>query len=270
MEDRTLDTPPVLTIDSIRHPMARHFISTRVGGLSKPPFHWLNLGLHVGDDPADVLRNRAHLMRTLSIPVSSLVLGEQVHGAEVAVVGDEHRGCGATNHEDSIPGCDALVTNTPGVCLAVLTADCVPILLLDPLRRVISAVHAGWRGTVLGIARRAVKTMVQEFGCSPKDVLAGMGPSVGPCCYKVGQDVAEQVQSAFDSVDGLLRTLPDGTMRLDLREANRRMLRQSGLREDAIHILPHCTCCRSDLFFSVRAENGPTGRFATGIMLAGP
>ena len=270
MQYRQSDPPPVLTIDALRHPLVRHFISTRVGGFSAPPFHWLNLGFHVGDDPAVVLRNRAHLARALDIPVSSFVFAEQVHGAEVAVVSDEDRGCGATTYEDSIPGCDALVTNTPGICLTVLTADCVPLLLLDPVRKVVSAVHAGWRGTVNGIARRAVETMVREFRCSPDDILAGMGPSIGHCCYEVGQDVAEQVKAAFGPAKGVLHAGLGTSVRLDLREANRRQLLHAGLRSDAVHVLPECTCCRSDLFYSVRAQKGPTGRFASGIMLVEP
>lgn len=191
---------------------------------------------------------------------------------------------------------DALITNQPGLLLAVQVADCLPILLADPRKRVVAAVHAGWRGSVKRIAEKAVGRMQQDFGCNPKTILAAIGPSIHPCCYQVGREVLEAFEGQFPYVEKLVqRVQPSptevrwqqplfspnsieaapvraagphpaitspagGGFFLDLVEANRRQLRAAGLKAAHIWVSPFCTACRTDLFFSHRAQQGRTGR----------
>jgi len=248
----------------------KHFVSTRTHGFSRPPYDSLNLAFHVGDDSSAVLRNRALLARSLDIPVSWFVVGEQVHGSAVYVASEDDRGRGATNHEDAVPGIDALVTNKPNICLMVLTADCVPVLIYDPQNHAAAAVHAGRKGTILGITRKTVDAMRREFGCRSEDLVVGIGPSIGPCCYRVGPDAVEEFRQALGSSDGLLDVDPsDGCALLNLWKANEKQLVEAGVHPDRIEKAQTCTHCHTDLFYSARGSGGTTGRFGTGICLAG-
>ena len=243
-----------------------HLVTTRFGGVSASPYNALNLGFHVDDDPEHVKENRMRVLAAAGVPSASLTTAKQVHGARVAVVTADTVGSGAVDYASALEATDALVTDVPGACLMVFVADCVPILLFDPARKVAAAVHAGWKGTELSIAERAVETMRREFGSDPGGILAGIGPSIGPCCYQVGPEAAAR----FEAVGGLLsRIMPDGRAHLDLWEANRLQLVKAGLREEVIECSRMCTRCRSDLFFSARAAVGPTGRFGAGVMVGG-
>lgn len=248
----------------------KHFVSTRMRGFSRPPYDSLNLAFHVGDDPSAVLRNRALLARSLDVPISWFVAGEQVHRDGIYIVGENDRGRGATNHEDAVPEADALITQKPNICLMVLTADCVPVLIYDPQNHVAAAVHAGRKGTVLEITRKTVDVMRWEFGCRSSDLIAGIGPSIGPCCYRVGPEAAEEFHQSFGYSDELLTINPsDGSILLDLWKANERQLLEAGVRADRIETARICTRCRMDLFYSARGSGGTTGRFGTGICLIG-
>lgn len=222
--------------------------TTRRGGVSGPPWDGLNLGLHVGDDPAAVAENRRRLFAALGVDPTSLVSGEQVHGDRVAVATVPGR------HERT----DGLVTAVPGLTLAIFCADCVPVFIIDPLTPAVAAVHAGWRGTVAGIAGVAVKVMGEAFGSRPRDLVAAIGPSIGPCCYEVGAEVAERAAGRFGSTV-LLGDPPGGARgdsrartRLDLWEANRLALLEAGLNPLSVHSSSHCTHCRPALFHSHR------------------
>ena len=232
-----------------------HFVSTRKGGSSPPPYDSLNLGFHVGDEPELVLENRRKLASALGVPLESFTFAEQVHDGRVVAIRREQRGSGAFDSDTAIEAADAMVTDVPGICLTVLLADCVPILFYHPGRKVIGIAHAGWRGTTRSIAKRTLEVLVEEFGCDPGGMLVGLGPSVGPCCYEVGPDVASLFDSRF--LNGRY---------LDLREANRFQLVQMGVPEDNIEVAGVCTCCDHELFFSAR-RSPRTGRFGAGIML---
>ncbi|MGQ9634678.1 MAG: peptidoglycan editing factor PgeF [Bryobacteraceae bacterium] len=157
---------------------------------------------------------------------------------------------------------DALLTDVPGAALAVRTADCVPLFLVDPLRRAVAVVHAGWRGTALSIAAKAVKAMAAQFGSPPADLEAVLGPAIGPCCYMVGPEVAVQFQPWFPEPLDLR-----GPARLDLPEANRRQLLAAGLSAARVHATPLCTCCQPDLFHSYRRDRDKAGRMVSGIQI---
>lgn len=240
-----------------------HGFSDRVGGVSKGPYSSLNVGLHVGDEPADVIENRRRLCRALGIELETLVVGEQVHGVEVSVVTADEKGRGALTLTDVVPGVDALVCDTPGVALFAMYADCVPVFLYDPRRRAVGLAHAGWKGTAAGIARRTVETMTDAFGCRPSDILAAVGPSIGPCCYEVCPEVAER----FEGEDpGLVRGNGQ-RRRIDLWAANEKQLTEAGIAAGNIATARLCTRCLGETFFSHRGENGRTGRMAAVIGL---
>ncbi|MBM4311127.1 MAG: peptidoglycan editing factor PgeF [Deltaproteobacteria bacterium] len=218
-----------------------------------------DLGWSPGHDPARVRRRAASVADALGLD-GGLVCGcTQVHGSSIACIdepppddpGVPWRMCGE---------CDALVTNLPGITLLVRVADCVPILLYDPVHRVVALVHAGWKGTLAGIAAAAVERMRTRYGCRPFDLLAGVGPSIGPCCCEVGEDVAGRFRSGFEGA-GRCMMMNCRAITIDLPEANRLQLLGSGVLPGNIEVAGLCTRCRSDVFFSHRGEQGKTGRF---------
>ena len=166
------------------------------GGVSSGPYATLNLSLSVGDDPASVLENRRRLAASFGASPEDFVFARQVHGAGVRVVGAADTGSGAFGLDDAIADADALVTATPGVVLAILTADCVPIVLHDPVAGLLACVHAGWRGTAARVSAAAVATM-RALGSRPADVIAGIGPAIAAARYQVGPDVHQAITRAF-------------------------------------------------------------------------
>jgi YfiH family protein len=236
-------------------------VSTRHGGTSAGAYASLNLSFDVGDDPAAVLANRRRVAAALGAGLGSFVFARQVHGAAAAIVSAADRGRGAYAAGDAVPGVDALVTADPGTVLAVLAADCVPIVLYDPAARVLACVHAGWRGTVARAAAAALDAM-RTLGARPANVIAGVGPAIGPADFQVGPEVAAAVERAFGaSARDLLWPDPGGRWRLDLWAASRLTLREAGVPAAQIHVAAVPTGPRPGRFFSHRAER-PCGRFA--------
>jgi YfiH family protein len=245
-----------------------HFISTRNGGFSKAPYHSLNLGLHVGDDPEKVLKNRRRLAAAIGIPLNQFTIAEQVHSGNVRIILDETRGSGSKDYGNSIKGTDAMVTNKAGICLVILVADCVPMLFFDPVQGAIGVAHAGWRGTLKCIAQNTVRTLETAFGSSPRDIVVGIGPSIGPCCYSVGSEVIRQFENTFPTTKEIIvNKSDDGTGYVDLWLANLKQLLHSGIERNNIELVEVCTRDNSDRFFSYRQQNGDTGRFGAGITL---
>ncbi|MBW2333001.1 MAG: peptidoglycan editing factor PgeF [Deltaproteobacteria bacterium] len=252
----------------LKYKEIRHFVSTRKGGVSKHPFDSLNLGLHVGDDPDNVLKNRKRLAATIGIPLRHFTIGEQIHSGNVTIISEELRGKGSTNHKEAINATDAMVTNAADICLVVLVADCVPILFFDPIKRAIGVAHAGWKGTLQFIAQKTVRAMEKAFGSSPQDIIVGAGPSIGPCCYKVGEDVISQVETIFHTrKECILNESKSGEGYFDLWKANLTQLLQAGIKRKNIEMARMCTCHKPDVFFSYRHQKGETGRFCAGITL---
>jgi hypothetical protein len=238
----------------------RHAVFTRLGGVSEPPYATLNTGRTVGDEPTAVTENHRRICRALGTDPAAIAGGYQVHGVRVAVLGRDDRG-------RVRPRTDALLTSEPGVSLMQRYADCTPLVLYDPARRALGLAHAGWRGTVEGMALEAVKAMTEAFGTRPADLIAGVGPSIGPCCYEVGPEVARLVRQRFETRDDWLLPRNDGAVHLDLWAANRRQLTSAGVGR--VEVAGICTACRTDEFFSHRAEEGRTGRFGVLAMLPG-
>ncbi|MGC9335018.1 MAG: peptidoglycan editing factor PgeF [Anaerolineae bacterium] len=228
-----------------------HAVLTRIGGVSKGPYATLNLGHTVGDDLAAVRENHRRALDPLGLDPAEIVSPWQVHGARVDVVGLDQRGT-------VCPETDALVTMTPGVPLMMRFGDCAPILLFDPVRRVAGMAHAGWRGVVVGVVAATIRAMTEGLGCSPTDIWAGIGPTIGPCCYEVGTGVADEIAAACPDDAEVIRRV-DGRVHADLPAAVEAQMRAVGVRQ--IEQANLCTSCHVDEFFSHRAENGRTGRF---------
>jgi polyphenol oxidase len=250
-------------------------VTARSGGVSSGPYATLNLSLSVGDDPGRVLENRRRLAAALGVGLDDFVFARQVHGAGVRVVGHADRGSGAFWIDDAVEGADALVTTVPGVALAILTADCVPIVLHDPVAGVLACVHAGWRGTVAGVTVAAVAAM-QNLGSRPSDIVAGLGPAAAADRYQVGPDVHQAVTRSFGpAAPAFLRPDPSAPDRwlLDLHAANRHALLAAGVPAPQIHATTHPTGPTPPVspghFFSDRAAR-PCGRLALVARLRAP
>jgi YfiH family protein len=236
-----------------------HAISTRHGGVSSAPFLTLNLSRTTGDDATNVAMNIQRLHDALGLDATATISASQAQVDRVAVVGAAQRGT-------IIREVDALLTNEPGVPLMLRYADCVPIFLFDPVHRAIGVAHAGWRGTVGKIATKTARAMVDAFGTQPRDLIACIAPSIGPCCYRIGEDVSAQVRAAFVDADELLIAQAGGGVHLDLWKANAQQLRELGVEQ--IEITGICTADHTDDFYSWRAENAKTGRFGAIIALS--
>jgi YfiH family protein len=247
-----------------------HFVSTRTGGVSPLPVNALNLSFAVGDGPENVAENRRILSRTVGIPLNNMAMARQVHGAHVKIVSRSTKGDGDSPFHDSGDAADALLTNVPGVCLVVLTADCVPVVLYDPEKEAVGVVHAGWKGTLQSVTRKTVEAFERHFASSPKNIVAGIGPSIGPCCYRVGSEVITQAVKYFGAQEDWITDEEGRGGYLDLWKANMVQLIQAGVREANIEPANLCTCHHVEAFFSHRCEGGRTGRFATGICLREP
>lgn len=238
-------------------------VTSRQGGVSAGPYASLNLGLHVGDSAAAVLENRRRVAAALGADLRDLVFCNQSHGRNVHVVTQADRGRGTLSQQDAIAATDALVTTEPGIGLVVMVADCVPVVLYDPVAQVLSCVHAGWRGTLARVSQAAVETMA-ALGSDPADIIAGIGPAISPDRYQVGTEVAEEARRCFAAHGAADVLRPDGTGRwlFNLWHANRILLREAGLRDDSIHLAAVPTGpAGASPFFSDRAAR-PCGRFA--------
>jgi polyphenol oxidase len=233
--------------------------STRLGGVSPMPENSLNLAGFNEDDSQNIYENRRRFLKLFD--GEWLLTGcWQVHGFDVRVVHSEseaHSKPGVVGDDEY---CDALISNTPNVLLAVKTADCVPILIGDSASRAFAAVHAGWRGTSSSIVRHAIKKLESEFGARPEAIRAAIGPAANTCCYEVGAEVISIFKERFPEANKLFTPTKEGHARIDLHQANRDQLIDCGLSPERIHVAPFCTMDRSDIFFSYRQEKKLHGR----------
>lgn len=223
-----------------------HGFSTRSGGVSRPPYDSLNLGINTSDCSDHVRENRCRFLRVLDVSNDSPVLPEQIHGDHVAVA----------DHPGKYPDTDAVITGKPGIALTIQAADCVPVYLFDSSVPCIGLVHAGWRGTAKQITRKTIQAMVSSFQANPKTLHAFIGPSIGPCCYAVGAEV--EVRFDFRYLDH---------HHLDLWACNRDQCRKAGIPDSHIQTSGICTHCNCDSFFSHRAGVGQTGRMMAVMMI---
>jgi polyphenol oxidase len=270
MEWNKTEFAPYLTYSNLKQfSVVSHFVTTRHGGVSTGAYASLNIGLGTDDEASAVLQNRKILAKSVNIPLSSFVFLNQVHETRVEVATLATKGSGAFNRESAVSKTDAIITNQSGICLFVMGADCVPVLFFDPVKLVVGACHSGWRGTVKSAPAKTVEKMVSAFGSNPGDVLVGIGPSIGSCCYEVGNEVVSSVREQFGkNASGLLSIPGKGTQfHFDLWGAVEQQLVAFGVRPENIEQSGLCTKCNSGDFFSSRQGRGVTGRFGAGIML---
>ena len=245
-----------------------HAFTTRLGGVSSGIYESLNLAQHSGDDIADVKENYSLLCGALGISTDDIVCSTQIHGTHIRRVSTEDRGrlFMPPSHPLFTPfQADGLITDTPGVALMVFTADCVPILLYDPQKKVAGAVHAGWRGTVADIAGVAVRKMTDEFACSPDSINAAIGPCISKCCFETDIDVADAVTSALGEDASGCITQRDNKYMIDLKEINRIFLTKTGVTN--ITISDECTSCLDNKYWSHRKTQGHRGSQAAIIVI---
>ena len=234
---------------------------SRHGGISPEPWASLNLGSTVGDDPERVKENRRLAFTAMGRDPLSLYDAWLVHGTDVAIA--EAPRAATEKHQQA----DIILTDKPEITLLMRFADCVPVLLHDPVRKVVGIAHAGWPGTVKGTVRRAVEVMKAHYGCEAGDIRAGIGPSIGPDHYEIGVDVEARVKESFGGDAGNLLTWRDGRLYFDLWKANRLLLENAGVRH--IELSGICTACHNADWYSHRAEKGRTGRFGAMMALKG-
>lgn len=237
----------------------RHGVSTRIGGDSAGVLATLNLSLNVNDRPEIVSENRRRFCEALGVDHRRVICSGQVHGDHVEIVSEAQAG-------QRIAETDGLVTRTPGLPLLLFFADCVPLLLFDPVRKVVGLSHAGWKGTCLGIGPRTLDLMCRAFGTDPADCLVGIGPSIGREEYEVDEPVMDAIRGRWTDPELFSRPGRPGHWQLDLWEWNRRQLATAGVPGDRIAVAGISTAGKPDLFFSHRASGGHTGRF--GVLTA--
>jgi YfiH family protein len=263
-------SPPVIQSEILQDSdRVVHAFGTRQGGVSRAPYATLNLGMSVGDDPHAVEENRRRFFGTFNLQLSQVVRVRQVHGDGVLRVDESlvSRAGFPRLLLDEAYEYDGLVTNLPDLALVVTTADCLPLLIHDPVRGAVAAVHAGWRSTAKGIAARAIETMAAAYGTDPGDCRVAIGPGIRRCCYEVDATVTDAMRAALPTwAEHTVATRPDH-FQLDLAGVNRAILMRAGVRPDRIADVGLCTACRTDLFFSHRAEKSQTGRMMNLILI---
>jgi YfiH family protein len=259
MQRLTVDGLSYYQFDSFAAHDVPHAVFARHGGVSPAPYASLNMSVSTGDSPENVRHNRSKAFRALGRDPETLADLWQVHSADV-IVADAPNGA-----RQYLAKADTLLTDRPDVTLFLRFADCVPILLFDPRCRAVGAVHAGWRGTLKLAAAAAVAAMGERYGTRPADLVAGIGPSIGPCHYAVGPEVVAETRQVFGAGADALLVGVNGGHHLDLWAANEAVLLRSGVEQvEVAHI---CTYCHSQDFFSHRAQGARTGRFGALIGL---
>ncbi|MFY9153900.1 MAG: peptidoglycan editing factor PgeF [Prolixibacteraceae bacterium] len=232
-----------------------HFVTTKEGWVvgDKPRF--------TGDLESEYSEFRKELASSGEWKVNQFVFPRQTHSDQVVIVDSDNRSA-------TIPETDALITNERGVFVCVQTADCVPVLLFDTQKKVVAAIHAGWRGTVSKIVKKTILKMAEKFDCNPDDIVAGIGPSIHMHAYEVGPEVVKSVEENFSNSSSLLKpSLKAGHAYFDLWEANKTVLIESGISEENIEVMGLCSYEHNKLFYSARRDGADTGRMVSGIRL---
>ncbi len=241
----------------------RHGYTTRIGGVSRGETGTMNMSFPREESRENVLENYRRIAAAIGFDWESMVLTHQTHTNTVRVVTEQDRGKGVTVPRDYCD-VDGLVTNVPDLTLAVFMSDCVPVMAVDPVKRVIGAAHSGWRGTVGDIGGELIRCMQKSFGCDPKDILCAIGPSICQDCYEVSEEVIEQFRDAYEEAywEDLFYGKENGHYQLSLWEACRRNFLRAGIAPNHISVTDLCTKCNPDLLFSHRRQGGRQGNLA--------
>ena len=236
--------------------LAIHAFCTRKGGVSQGSFWSLNFSKKTGDTEKDVGKNFEKLTDAFHISPSSLLTVNQVHKDQVLVI----KKMIPNYHPGRKLNYDAIITNQRRVFIGVLTADCLPIILLDTEKKAVGVIHAGWRGTSLNIAHKTVSAIFDTFGTIPENLLVGLGPAIGSCCYQVDSSVVNSFKSSLPNWELFINPAKTQKWSLDLAAINLEQLMEAGIPRDNIHLTDLCTACENKFFFSHRRDRGRTGR----------
>jgi YfiH family protein len=240
--------------------------STKMGGISSGSFSTLNLGLHVNDHQESVVKNRGILAAKTSFPINNWVFAEQTHSTHIEKVSKLDCGRGLTTYDNGLSNCDGFYTNEVGVMLSLCFADCVPLFFIAPEKSLIGVAHAGWKGTVNDIGGKMISRWIHDEGVNPKEIRVAIGPSIGACCYTVDYRVISAINKNIVEKYPLPYTLvSEGQYKLDLKQLNKYLLLESGIKEENITVSQQCTSCEEDVFFSHRRDEGKTGRMLSFI-----
>lgn len=245
-----------------------HGFSTRIGGVSEGICASLNLGTTRGDDPDCVRENYRRFCAAVGADVSRIVMTNQIHSTVIrtATAADVK----ADLYDPEGYECDGLITDEPDLALTIFSADCIPVLLYDPVKRVIAAVHAGWRGTAGDIAGKAVERMRGDYGCDPGTILAAIGPGISRCCFETHADVPDAMTAALGALAAPhIDTLAGGKFKVDLKAINGALLARRGVSPAHIEISADCTACLPDKYWSHRVTQGKRGSQAAVIQIQG-
>jgi polyphenol oxidase len=245
-----------------------HFCTDREGGVSMGNYASFNLSPFSGDNPANVNKNKEILCKQFGIDAEKLIIPYQTHGTKILEIDDSFFQLSQYEKTQSLNGIDALFTHLKNVCIAVTTADCVPLLFFDPQKQVIAVAHAGWRGTCSKIAEKTVQRLIDKFDCNPADILAVVGPSISSKVYEVGKEVVDSFENAGFEISRIV-TIRNHSFYLDLWKANQLSLQSVGVLLDHIEISGICTHTEHERFFSARRLGVKSGRITSGIMLTG-
>lgn len=248
-----------------------HFQTTRHGGCSLGDFGSLNLSFTTGDNPDHVAKNRNLLADKLKLPLDCFVMAHQTHTDNIMIVSKKDRGRGAfMEYRNDIYNTDAFVTNEKGIMICVKTADCIPVLCYDKVKKVIAAIHAGWSGTAQSISLKSIELMKSHYNSDPKDIVVGIGAGAGVCCYEVDKDVLDKLTASISSYynrDDYYIKHGD-KYKVDLKLINKIQLEYSGVLSENIETNHECTICNPKKYFSWRAKPyNDYGHLATGIFL---
>lgn len=234
-----------------------HFSTTRIGGISTGILDSLNLGYTVNDNPKNVTHNLDSIAQALGFDRQQMVSPKQTHSCNIGIV---------KSVNDIFPNTDALITNIQDICIFIRTADCVPILLFDPINKAVAAIHSGWRSTIQEISKHTIDLMQKQYGTKPENLTAGIGPSIGPTVYEVGSEVFEQFKNQYG--DEFINPINESDKALlNLWGINKQILINSGVPENQIEVAEICTYSNPQLFYSARRDGVKTGRLATGIII---
>ena len=245
-----------------------HFVTTRQGGVGTGNYASFNPGEYCGDGAECVRMNRNLLSEAIGISPECIFAPFQVHGCEIRSLSPSFLALSPEERKACLQGVDALVTDIPGLCIGVTTADCVPVLVYAPDKKVVAAIHAGWRGTVQQIVAGTIRVMIEKYGANPSLMLAGIAPSIGPEAFEVGEEVVDAFrESGVDLSAFLSRNAATGKAHINLWEANRLQLLESGLEAVHIEVSGICTYTQHDEFFSARRLGIQSGRILSGIMV---
>lgn len=253
-----LQSPKMAACDFLAHAFC-----SRVGGASKNDYKSLNLSFKEGDEEFRVLANWDKLATAFDIPLENFLVLNQVHGDKIFII--QPQGEYLTDKEPL--NYDAIVTNRANLAICIKTADCAPVFLVDHVKKVIAAVHAGWRGSALGITAKVVRLLQNQYGCDPLEILAAIGPCIGSCCYEVDGTTADAFRRQKDCEDFLVPASRKEKWMLDLVEVNKKQLLDCGISAANIETAGLCTVCRQDAFFSHRGSGGVTGRQINFMMI---